>query len=119
MSIRILGDGFSGLLVDEMSGHVDLAESELVVVLVVQNVHEIGVERVDLFDLGKLVEYERQAVVETLLREFHLAHVERAYARDLVVFVHDGGRFALRFRQDHIDELLGRGDGRHFFKIVM
>lgn len=94
------------LLVDEMSCHVDLTKSELVMILVVENVHEVRVEGMNLFDFGKFVEHERETIVKALLREFHLTHVERTYACDLVVFVHYGRRFSLGFRQDQVDKLL-------------
>lgn len=38
-----------------MSSHVDLSKSEFVVILIVQDVHEIGVERVNVVEFRELV----------------------------------------------------------------
>ena len=89
-----------------MSGHVDLAQSELVVVLVVQNVHQVGVERVHLLELGKLVENERETIMVVLLGVFDLSGIELADTADAVLLVDDSGRLALGLGQDHIDEVL-------------
>ena len=42
------------LLANKMLCHVDLTQGELVMVLVVQDVHEIRIERVDVLNLGEL-----------------------------------------------------------------
>ncbi len=41
-----------------MSGHVELTESELVVVLVVEYVHQVRVERMDLFEFREVLQYQ-------------------------------------------------------------
>jgi hypothetical protein len=50
--------------------------------LVVQHVHEVGVERVHVVDLGEVVQNLGQLVVPVLLRELHLAHIKLADALD-------------------------------------
>ena len=46
---------------------------------------------------GEVGEDLAEAVVTVLLRELDFAHVEVSDAVDLVVFVHHGGGFPLRF----------------------
>ena len=106
-------------VVDEVLGRVDLAQRQLVVVLVVQDVHEVGVERVYVVQLGKLGHHHRQAVVEGLLSELYLASVELTDAGDLEVAVDDGRRFPLRFGQDDVHEVLGRRDDRYLLEVVV
>ena len=60
-------------------------ESEFVVIAIVENVHQVAVERMNVFDDGKFGENERQLIVKVLLRVLNLAHVEVAYATDLIV----------------------------------
>jgi hypothetical protein len=89
-----------------MSGHVDLTQGELVVILVVQDVHQIGVERMHIVHLGKLGEHLCHPVVVVLLRELDLAQVELSDARDLVLLVHNGRCLALCLGEDDIYEIL-------------
>ena len=105
-----------GHVVDEVPGGVELTERQLVVVLVVEDVHEVGVERMHLLELGKLFEYLRDLVVVVLLRVLDFARVELANATDGVLFVHHGGRFALGLGQYHVDEILfdDTAESEHF-----
>lgn len=101
----------------------ELTESEFVVIAIVENVHQVAVERMNVFDDGKFGENERQSIVKVLLRVLDLAHVEVAYATDLVAsggemkarasfggrvfsLVYDGRRLSLRFRENYVDEVL-------------
>lgn len=81
-----------------MPGGIYLTESQLVVILVVQNVHQVCVERMHIVQLRELLYYLGESVVEVLLGEFHLATVERAYSRDLILLVNDRWCLSLRFR---------------------
>ena len=67
-----------GHVVDEVLGRVDLPQGQLVVVSVVEDVHEVGVERVDVIQLGKLVQDGGKLVVECLLRELYLSSIKLA-----------------------------------------
>lgn len=78
-----------------MPGSVQLAEGQFVMVLVVQNVHQIGIEWMHIVQFREILDDLRQSIVEVLLCVFDLARVEGADARDLVAFVDNGGRFPL------------------------
>ena len=83
-------------VVHEVLGGVDLAQSQFVVVLVVEDVHEVGVERMNIIQLRELHHYRGQLVVKRLLCELDLFRVELSNAGDLEVPVDDGGRLTLR-----------------------
>lgn len=112
------------ILVDQILGDVNLSQGQLVMVLVIQDVHQVGVERVDvlqkqtkhnwesdkspnsldrrLFEVTYIKLWEvgenlREAVVVVLLRELHLAHVKMSDAVNLVMFVDNCGRLPLCF----------------------
>ena len=108
-----------GHVVDEVFGRVDLAQGQLVVILVVEDVHEVGIKRVDVVQLGELGHHRGELVVERLLREFHLLRVKLTNAGDLEVPVDDCRRLALSLGQDDVHEVLGRRDDRDLLKIVM
>jgi len=78
-----------------MSGGVDLTQGQLVVVPIVQNVHQVGVEGVDVFQLRKFSQDDRQFFVEARLGELHFPHVESANTADLEVTVNDRRRLPL------------------------
>ena len=99
-------------LVDDVARGVELPERQLVVVLVVQHVEQVGVERVDVVHAREVVQDAAQLLVPARLRELHLAHVELADARDGVPAMHHRRRLALRPGKHHIDEILRRRDLR-------
>ena len=84
-------------------------------VLVVQDVEEVAVERVDVVDAGEVLEDLGELLVPRGLGVLDLAHVELADAGDGVAAVDYRGGLALRAGQDDVDEVLRRGhlgDGR-------
>ena len=64
-----------------------LSKRELVVIAVVEDVHEVSVEWVHVFDLGELCEDSAKLLGKVGLREFDLAHVKSADPRYLELFV--------------------------------
>lgn len=86
------------LRIDQMTGSIQLAQSQFVMVLVVQNVHEIRIEWMDIVEFGKVLNDLRQTIVEILLCVFDFSHVECTNARDFVAFVYDRWRLSLCFR---------------------
>mmetsp|Transcript_13757 Transcript_13757/g.26671 ORF Transcript_13757/g.26671 Transcript_13757/m.26671 type:complete len:232 (+) Transcript_13757:1470-2165(+) len=91
---------------DETLGNVKLAESELVVVAIVENVAEVTVEGVDVVELGEVVENPAKTLGEGLSSELHLAHVECTDTANGITLVHDGRRLALRLAQDDVQEVI-------------
>jgi len=55
---------------------VQLSQCQFVVVLVVQNVHEVGVERMDFVEAREVFQNGSELLVDGLLGELHFAHVE-------------------------------------------
>ena len=56
---------------------VDLSQCEFVVVLVVKDVHEVGVEGVDVLQFGEFAQNRLKLLGKVALGELDLAHVER------------------------------------------
>lgn len=88
----------NNLLINQVSGGVQLSQRQLVMILIVQHIHQIRIERMHIIQFRKLGQNLRQTIVKTLLCKLDFAHVKRAYPCDFVLFVDDSGRFALRFR---------------------
>ena len=88
-------------------------------VLIVQHVQQIAVERVHVIDSREVFEDSRQLFVPRLLRVLHLAHVKLANARDGVARVDDRRRLSLRAAQDDVDEIARRGHARDLLKVVL
>ena len=66
-------------VVYEVLGYVELSQGKLVVVSVVEDVHEVSIEGMDVVQLGELGQYGGQLVVVVLLGVFYLSRVELAY----------------------------------------
>lgn len=89
-----------------MPRRVELTQRQFVMILVVQNIHQISIERMDIIQFREVLDDLCQSIVEILLREFDFAYVEGTYPRYFVAFVYNGWRFALCFRQHYVDEVL-------------
>ena len=67
--------------IDEGFRGVDLSKGEFVVILVVESVAQIGVERVDVVKAREVGEHCSKAFRDCLLSEFNFAHAERETER--------------------------------------
>lgn len=85
----------NGILVDQVKRRVYLAQRKLVVILVIQDVHQVSVKRMNVLQLGEVREQLAHAVMEVLLSELHFAHVELSDTGYLVVPVNDSGGLSL------------------------
>ena len=108
-----------GHVVDEVLGRVGLPQGQLVVVFVVEDVHKVSVERMDVVQFRKLGQYGGQFVVERLLRELNLFGVKLSNSRYLHVLVDDGRRFALRLGENNVDKVLGGRHHRNLLEVVV
>ena len=103
----------------QVPSSVDLTQGQLVVVPVVEDVHQICVERVDVLQLWKLGQDDGQLLVEAGLRKLDLAHVESPDSADLEVPVHHRRRLPLRLGQDDVGEVLRRRDDGNLLEVVV
>ena len=85
--------------VDYSFGLVNVPKSQLVMVLVVEHVHQICVEWVNVVQFWEPVNNSTQFFLESLLHEFNLSHVELSDSLDLETSRDLGGRLPLSFRQ--------------------
>jgi hypothetical protein len=97
----------------------DLAKSELVVVLVIEHMQEIRVKGMDALEARELLNDGRELLMEVLLGEPNLAHVELAQARDCIALVHHRRRLPLCARQDYVHHFLPRRHHRYPLEIVL
>ena len=97
--------------VDELARDVHLAEGELEVVAVVEDVHQVRVERVDVVQPREVRQDLRQLLVVVGVRVLDLAHVKLPDADDVVARVDDGRRLPLRLGEYDVDEVLSRRHG--------
>ena len=82
-------------LVDEVLRHSQLPQSQLVVILVVQHIHEVRIEWVNVVHLWKATDNGQQLVMPRGRCVLHFPHIKRPYALDGVAFMHHGGRLPL------------------------
>mmetsp|Transcript_5471 Transcript_5471/g.9261 ORF Transcript_5471/g.9261 Transcript_5471/m.9261 type:complete len:659 (+) Transcript_5471:197-2173(+) len=96
-------DVVGGHVVHNILGLVDVSKGQFVVISIVKDVHEIGVEGVDVVDLGEAVDDGLQLLVDRLLHELDLAHVELPDPRDFEARRHHGRRLPLGLRERNVD----------------
>jgi hypothetical protein len=72
-----------------------MPQSQLVVVLVIKHIKQIAIERVDVLDLGEVLQDVCNFFIQSLLAELDLAHVKRSDSTDCIARVYDGGCFSL------------------------
>ena len=65
-------------------------------VSVVQDVHQVRIEGVNIIQLGKAVNNTSELLINGLLHELDFSHVELANALNLESLAHFGGGLALR-----------------------
>ena len=99
-------------------GLVDVTEGQLVMITVVEDVHEIRVERVDIVQLGETIDNCGKFLTDCLLHELDLTHVKLADAVDFETLADLRGRLALRLGQHDIDEVVCLGDLDDGFEVV-
>jgi len=86
---------------------------------IVENVHQVGVERMDVFQLGELGQNDGQLLVEAGLSEFDLSHVEGTNSADLEMSVNNGRSLALSLGQDDVGEVRRRRHDRNLLEVVV
>ena len=109
----VVGDAVADAL-----GLVDVAEGELVVIAVVEHVHQVGVEGVDVVQLREPLDDSCQLLIDSLLHELDFAHVELADSLDLEALTDLGRRLTLRFRQHDVDQIAGLRDLHDLLEVV-
>lgn len=87
-------------------------------VLVVEDIEEVAVERVDVFDFGEVLEHVGDFFIEGLLAELDFAHVKGSDSADGIARMYDGGCFSLGFWENNVDEVCSWGDYLDGFEIV-
>lgn len=75
-------------------------------ILVVQDIHEISIEGMDIVQFGEILDDLGESVMHILLGVFHLSHVKTPYPRDFVPLVNYSGGLPLCLGQHYIDKVL-------------
>lgn len=88
-------------------------------ILVVEHMKEIAIERVDVIQSGELIDDGGQLFIEVLLGIANLAHIELANAVDSIALVDNSWCLPLSAGQDYVDEVLPRRDNSDFLEIIL
>ena len=88
-------------------------------ILVVQHIEEISKERMDIVELRKSSEDAVEFIVNRLLSEFDLSHVESSNTADGITGMDDCWGLSLCFRKHNIDHVLGRRDRLDSFENIL
>mmetsp|Transcript_985 Transcript_985/g.2998 ORF Transcript_985/g.2998 Transcript_985/m.2998 type:complete len:246 (-) Transcript_985:17-754(-) len=107
-----------GNVVYDFLRRVDLAQRQLVVITVIQHVAQIGVEGVDVVNLGELLQDLAKLLAICRLAVLHLPHVKVADSGDVETRVHHCRGLPLCLGQHDVYELLRRRNSLDLLKLV-
>ena len=75
-------------------------------VTIVQHIHQISVERMNVVQLWEAVNDSSELFIDGLLHKLDLSHVKLANTLDFEALADLGRRLALRLRQHNVDEVV-------------
>lgn len=87
------------------------------VVSVVEDVDEIGEERMDVFQVGELIDNGLELLNAGGLSELDLSHIKLLNSLDFITWVNDSGCFSLCLGQNNINHLSTTGYVSHILEI--
>ena len=105
-------------VITQLLGNIDLTQSQLVMISVVQDVHQISVEGVDVVHDREVIKDVLKLVMVTLLTELHLPDVKRTNTGDGIPRMDNGRGFSLSFGEDNVNELRGSRNNLDPLEIV-
>ena len=79
-------------------------------VSIVENVHQVSIEGVDVVQLGEAVDDATEFLIHRFLHEFDLSHVELADSLDFETLTDLSRRLALGLRQHNVDQIVSIWD---------
>ena len=104
--------------ISDCFGLVYVTERKLVMVAIVQHVHQIGIEGMDVVKFWETINDSAQFFIHSFLHEFNLAHIELSDALDFESLRDNCRRFALSFTQDDVNEVVSLGNFNNLLKVV-
>jgi len=97
---------------------VTMTESELVMIFIVQHVHQISVEGVNIVQFGETIDNRSQFLIDRFLHKLDFTHVEFANSLDFETLAHLCGRLALRLGQHDVDQIVSFGDLDDLLEVI-
>jgi hypothetical protein len=66
-------------------------------VLIIENIKKIAIERVNIFDFGEIFKDVEKFFIESLLTEFDFSHIERSNSADSITWMNNSWSLSLGF----------------------
>ena len=104
--------------VNDGLGFVAMAKGQLVMVTIIEYIHQIGVEWVYIVQFWEAINNPCQFLIDRLLHELNLTHVELANALNFEALADLRWCLALCLRQHDVDEVIGFWDLNDLLEIV-
>jgi hypothetical protein len=106
-------------VVDEITSSVDVAQSDFVMILVVNDVDKISIEGVDIVELGEAFEDFSEFFMDVFTGELDFSHVESSDSVDGIAGMDDSGSFTLSFGEDNVGKVIRIGDDLNLLEIIV
>ena len=95
-----------------------MTKSQLKVILIVEHVHQVSIEWMDVIELREAVNYGTELLIDSGLCEFDLSHVELSYSRDFELVMDLCGCFPVSLRQYYVNQFVGVWNRGNSFEVV-
>jgi len=99
-------------------GLVAVAQRQLVMVTIIQHVHQVRVERVNIVQLGEAIDNSSQFLIDRLLHELDFAHVKFANSLYLEALADLSRSLALCLGKHNIDQIVGFWDLDDLLEVI-
>jgi hypothetical protein len=108
-----------GNIVGEVTSSVDVAQSDFVMISVVDDVDKISIEGVDIIELGETFEDFSVFFMDVFAGELDFSHVEGSDSVDGIAGMDDSGSFTLGFGENNVGKVIGIGDDLNLFEVIV
>lgn len=87
-------------------------------ILIVENIHLISIERMNVVKLGKPIDYFRKLFIDRCLGKFYLSHVEFSNTSNFELMMDLSWSLSVCFGQDNVNKSIAVWNGRDGSKVV-
>lgn len=82
-----------------------MTECQFIMILVIQDIEKVSIERMDIFDFGEIFENVFEFFIQRLLAKLNFSHIERPDSTDSIARMDNSRSFSLGFGEYDIDKL--------------
>lgn len=95
-----------------------MPQCQFVMVLIIENVEKISIERVNILNLGEMLKRISKFLGDGVLAKFNFSHIERSNSGNSIAGMNNGWCFSLSPRKNNVNQISSWRDSLNILKIV-